>query len=91
MKYVALCKNGDAIFGDVVERNGLIVTMKDATRAKSYLGADTIADIAMGYIEGSDEQIVAFRLERIVIRNWQMLIPLTEKARKNIERYIAKE
>lgn len=78
--------NGAGVFfGEIVEENGNIVTVKDVRRIWEWAGANTLSELAQQGTTKPKECKITCKVDKIKIFNVVEILDVSEKAAKTID------
>lgn len=84
-KYIIRGEASGVFYGEIAERNGREVTIKNARRLWYWDGAASISQIALEGVTNPDDCKFTVVVDEIVILDAIELIPCAEKAQKCID------
>lgn len=85
MKHIVRTYSAGVFYGEIVERNGKEVTMKDAIRLWYWKGAASLSQLAMEGVKNPDECKFAMPVSNVLLTEVIEILDTTEAAQKSIE------
>jgi hypothetical protein len=85
MKYIVRTYSAGVFYGEIVERNGKEVMMKDAIRLWYWKGAASLSQMAMEGVKNPAECKFAVPVSSVILTEAIEILDTTEAAQKSIE------
>ena len=85
MKHIVRTYSAGVFYGEIVERNGKEVMMKDAIRLWYWKGAASLSQLAMEGVKCPSECTFAMPVDSVLLTETIEILDTTEAAQKSIE------